>query len=181
MNRECGKRKVVTMTHRSKNQQIVPIMLLSLLTASASLHGARPDAGVAAYHTRMNPAPVGHIGKYEDLVVTLGNTNRLEFARANGYQPQWRTASGVYRVENPMPNTTEDPNCYYSYVRLIENGSDKIVVHWRHFGDTETLSQANAALDPLNPHGISGVIHELFTIFPDGKVDREIRDAANTR
>ncbi|MCF7674259.1 MAG: LamG domain-containing protein, partial [Akkermansiaceae bacterium] len=112
---------------------------------------------------------------------TLGNTNRLEFARANGYQPQWRTASGVYRVENPMPNTTEDAHCYYNYVRLIENGSDKIVVRWRHFGDAETLSQATAALDPLNPHGISGVIHELSTTFPDGKVDRETRDAANTR
>ena len=73
-------------------KQIVPITLLSLLTASANLHAADPDTGFAAYHTRMNPSPVGHIGKYEDLVVTLGKTNRLEFTRANGYQPQWRTA-----------------------------------------------------------------------------------------
>ncbi len=36
-------------------------------------------------------------------------------------------------------------------------------------------------MDPLNPHGITGVIQELFTIYPDGKVEREIRDAANTR
>lgn len=154
---------------------------MSLLTAVANLQAASPDAGFTAYHTRVNPSPGGQIGKYEDLVVTLGKTNRLEFTRANGYQPQWRTADGVHRIENLIPNTTEDPNCYYSYVRLMENGSDKIVVQWRRFKDAERVAKANEALDPLDPHGITGVIQELFTIHPDGKVDREIRDASNTR
>ena len=121
-------------------QPIVPITLLSLLTAFANLHAAGPDAGFGAYHTRLGPSPGGDIGKYEDLIVTLGHTNRLEFTRANGYQPQWRTAGGVHRVENVIPNTTEDPNCNYSYVRLIENGPAKIVVHWHHFRDIETLT-----------------------------------------
>ena len=90
---------------------IVPIALLSLLTAFPSLlHAARPDTGLSAYHTRTNPEGVGHIGKFEDLIVTLGKTNRLEFTRANGYQPQWRTASETHQVENLIPNTTEDPN-----------------------------------------------------------------------
>jgi len=82
------------------NQQIVPITLLSLLTVAANLQAAGPDAGFSAYHTRMNPSPAGHIGKYEDLVVTLGKANRLEFARSNGYLPQWRTANGVHRIGN---------------------------------------------------------------------------------
>jgi hypothetical protein len=129
----------------------------------------------------MNPSPVGHIGKYEDLIVTLGKTNRLEFTRANGYQPQWRTANGVHRVENLMPNISADPNCYYSYVRLIENGPDRMVVHWRHFKNIEAILKANGDLDALNPRGITGVIHELFTIHPDGKVEREVREASNTR
>jgi len=111
---------------------------------------------------------------------TLGG-NRLEFVRANGYQPQWRTASGIHRVESLIPGTTEDPNCFYSSVRLMKNGPDGIVVHWRRFKDPERVTTANNAMDPLNPYGITGVIHELFTIFPDGRVDREIRDAENTR
>ncbi|MCF7676219.1 MAG: hypothetical protein K9N23_05145 [Akkermansiaceae bacterium] len=93
---------------------IIPITLLSLLAASASLHAASSDPGFSAFHTRVNPSAAGHIGKYEDLVVTLGKTNRLEFIRANGYQPQWRTAGGIQRVENLVPNTTEDPNCYFN-------------------------------------------------------------------
>ena len=63
----------------------------------------------------------------------------------------------------------------------MENGPDKIVVQWRRFKDAERVAKANAAMDPLDPHGITGVIQELFTIYPDGKVEREIRDAANTR
>ena len=160
------------------NKQIVSI---TLFAAFANLQAASPDAEFTAYHTRMNPSPVGDIGKYEDLVVALGKTKRLEFTRANGYRPQWRIAGGVHQIESPIANPTEDPDCNYSHVRLIEKSPDKIVVHWRHFRDTETLTTANIALDPINPHGITGVVHELFTIFPDGRVEREIRDAANTR
>jgi hypothetical protein len=161
---------------------IVPIALLSLLTAFPSLlHAARPDTGLSAYHTRTNPEGVGHIGKFEDLIVTLGKTNRLEFTRANGYQPQWRTASETHQVENLIPNTTEDPNCYFNHVRLLENGPERIVVQWRRFKDPERVAKANEAMDPLDPHGITGVVQELLTIHPDGTVDREVRDAANTR
>ncbi len=162
-------------------RQIVPITLLSLLTAVANLRASSPDTGFTAYHTRMNPGLGGDIGKYEDLVVTLGKTNRLEFTRANGYLPQWRTANGVHRIENLIPNVTEDPNCFYNYVRLMENSPDKIVVQWRRFKDAERVAKANEAMDPLDPHGITGVIHELFTIYPDGRVEREIRDASDTR
>jgi Concanavalin A-like lectin/glucanases superfamily len=162
-------------------KSFIPVTLLSYLAIAASLHAAGPDAGFAAYHTRTSPSPVGHIGKYEDLMVSIGKTNRLEFLRANGYRPQWRTANGVHRMENPVSDPTGDPDCNYSHVRLLENGPEKIVVHWRHFRDTESLAKANLALDPINPHGITGVIHELFTIYPDGRVEREIRDAANTR
>ncbi len=162
-------------------QPVVPITLLSLLTAFAHLQAASPDNGFGAYHTRLGPPPGGDIGKYEDLIVTLGKTNRIEFARANGYLPQWRTANGVHPIENLIPDTTEDPNCYYNYVRLMENSPDKIVVQRRRFSDPERVAKANEALDPLDPHGITGVIQELFTIYPTGKVDREIREAANTR
>jgi hypothetical protein len=157
------------------------LSLLSLLTASANLHAAGPDPGFAAYHTRLEPPAAGHIGRFDDLVVTLGGKNRLVFARASGYLPQWHTANGAHRVANLVPNTTDDPHGYYNYVRLMETGPEKIVVHWRRFRDAERVAKANEALDPLDPHGITGVVHEHFSIFPDGRVEREIRDAANTR
>jgi len=138
-------------------------------------------AGFEAYYTRLDRSLKGDAGKYMDLVVVLGQTNRLEFARANGYLPQWRTADGVHQVGNLFPGKDADPNCYYDYVRLLENGPDRIVVHWRHFKDIATVAKANADLDPLNPRGITDVVHELFTIHPDGKVEREVRDAADTR
>ncbi len=155
----------------------------STLSGTPNMVGrsAMGDVHFAAYHTRLNPSPVGHIGKYEDLVVTIGGTNRLEFTRANGYHPQWRTQGGIHRLAGSLSDSSPDPDCNYSYVRLIENGPEKIVVHWRHFRDIDTLAKANTALDPINPHGITGAVHELFTIFPDGRMEREIRDAANTR
>ncbi len=148
------------------------VALLCLSSGAAS-----PDA----YYTCLDPSPRGDVGKYADLVVAFDPTNRLVFARANSYLPQWRTSSGIHQTENLFPAGDEDPNGYYSYVRLLESGPDKIVVHWRHFKDLAAISKAAAELDPLNPHGITGAVHELFTIRPDGIVEREVRDAAGTR
>ena len=139
------------------------------------------SAGFDAYYTRLDPSLSGDVGKYMDLVVRLDQQNRLEFARANGYLPQWRTADAIHKVENLFPKIDPDPNCYYNYVRLLETGPDKIVVHWRHFNNVASVTKATAELDPLNPNGITAVVHEVFTIHPDGKVEREVRAAADTR
>jgi hypothetical protein len=112
----------------------------------------------------MNPSPVGEIGKYEDLVVTIGKSNRLLFKRANGYQPEWHTTGGIHRMQNLVPFITEDPNCYFNHVRLLESSPDKVVVQWRRFKDAERVARANEAMDPLDPHGITGVVQELITI-----------------
>jgi hypothetical protein len=170
----------IHMTHKP----IIALAAYTLLVSCMAIRAGGQEKGLdslRAFHTRTSPSPVGHIGKYEDLVVALGATNRLEFLRANGYQPQWRTADGVHRVEHAVPKTKEDPDGHYSYVRLIESGPEKVVVQWRHFRDIEAITMANDALDPIHPQGITGVIHELFTVFPDGRVEREIREAANTR
>jgi hypothetical protein len=152
-----------------------------LIVSAVLLWISANAAAFEAYYTRLDQSLGGYVGKYSDLVVVLGQTNRLEFARANGYLPQWRTAGGIHSVENLFPDRDADPNCYYNYVRLLENGPDRIIVHWRHFKDIETIIKANGNLDVLNPQGITGVIHELFTIYPDGKVEREVREAAHTR
>jgi len=154
----------------------VPIIVSAvLLCVSASA------VALEAYYTRMDGSPKNDAGRFVDLIVAFDKTNRFEFAGANGYLPQWRTAGGIHRVENIYSDREADTNCYYSYVQLLENGPDQIVVHWRYFRDITALIRANAGLDSLNPHGITGVVHELFTIHPDGQVEREIRAADHTR
>jgi hypothetical protein len=161
-------------------------MMKPQIVLAALLCVAAGGAEFAAYHTRLTPpaAPV-YADKYQDLIVTFANTNkRLEFLRATGYQPQWGTTGNMDSVENLFPGRSADPDCYYSFVRLVENTPDQIVVHWRHFKDIDTLTmskQQGPVPDSLNPHGFTGVIHEVFTIHPDGSVEREVRDAANTR
>ncbi|MCG8511398.1 MAG: hypothetical protein MI741_19465, partial [Rhodospirillales bacterium] len=118
--------------------------------------------------------------KYADLIVVLGN-RQLEFRRENSYHPQWRVADREHELLDLYPDRDEDPNCDYTYVRLLENGPDKIVVHWRYFPDLKTIRQADRRKKPLHPHGITGVVHELFTIYPDGKIEREVREAKHTR
>ncbi len=154
-----------------------------LLAFAAAILSGLPVNAVAfeAYYTRLDSESEGEIGKYADLVVSLGRTKRLEFCRANGYLPQWRTAGGVHQVESLFGREDGDPNRFYSHVRLLEDGPDRIVVHWRHFKDITPVAKANGELDSLNPRGITGVVHETFTIHPDGAVEREVRDAADTR
>jgi hypothetical protein len=160
-------------------------MMKPLIVWVALLCVAANATEFVAYPTRLT-TPVGPVytDKYQDLVVTFADTpNRLEFAAANGYQPQWRTPGGVSSVENLFPGRNVDPYCDYSFVRLVECTAEKIVVHWRHFKDIDTLTMAKqlAAPDSLIAHGFTGVVHELFTIHPDGTLEREVRAAANTR
>ncbi|MHB1038390.1 MAG: LamG-like jellyroll fold domain-containing protein [Pirellulales bacterium] len=134
-----------------------------------------------AYYTHAAPSGGGYVGKYSDLIVVLGKGRQLEFARATGYLPVWRTPKGAKSVTDLLPGKDQDPHSYYNYVRLTESSPDRIVVHRRYFKDTATLLKANQELDVLNPHGITGVVHELYAIHPDGRVDREIREASGTR
>lgn len=157
-------------------------VLLSLVVLGQARAGAAP-ADFYAYHTRLggrHPADNG-AGRFADIVVNLGPGRRCLFSRAEGYRPLWRTPAGRFRVEPMFPDADEDPHCYYTYARLMENRPDRIVVHWRYLPDSKTLEEANERLDVLNPQGITGVVHEVFTVYPDGRVEREVRRASGTR
>jgi hypothetical protein len=64
-------------------------------------------------------------------------------------------------------------NNIYSFVRLIEEAKDSIVVHWRYFPQFELGTHA---IPTGGNVGFDGVVHEYFTIYPDGIVKREIRE-----
>ncbi len=133
-----------------------------------------------AYHTKVQHSASDYLGKYADLIVVLGENRQLEFTRQTAYQPVWKTKSGKYLVDDFFPGRDKDYIFYYNYVRLLENTEEKIVVHWRYIPEIDPLNKSILEKDPLNSHGLLGVVHELFTIYPDGKVERVVKEAKGT-
>jgi hypothetical protein len=100
-------------------------------------------------------------GPYSDLMVNVAAGRRLVFGRAAGFLPYLETPKGRFPLQ-ALAACKPDPLCLCSFVRLIENRPDRIVVHWRHVPDPASVVMTE-------------VVHELFTITPDGKVRREVR------
>jgi len=134
-----------------------------------------------AYHTKVQHSASDYMSHFADIIVVLGEGKQLEFTRQTAYLPRWRTPQSVSTIDDLYPGRDPDYDFNYTYVRLIENTPKKIVVHWRHIPDIEAIEQANRQLNPLVVHGFTGVVHEIFTIYADGKVERVVREAQGTR
>ncbi len=128
-------------------------------------------ADFCAYYTKVGPdqGPVDKItGEYTDVVVRLGEGRRFVFCRTSSYLPYWETESGKWYVDEIVPRNGDGsdlrPDKYnrYSYARIIENSPSQVVVHWRYMPDFLDV-------------GFDGVVHEYFTITPDGKAIRTVR------
>jgi len=134
-----------------------------------------------AYHTKLSHTSTDYFGKYADLIVVLGEGRRLEFTRQTNYTPRWVTPSGSYMMDEFFPERDLDYTFDYNYVRLIEEGPEKIVVHRRYVPDIELMEEANRRLDPLFIGGFTNVVHEIYAIYPTGKVERSVKDARGTK
>jgi hypothetical protein len=157
----------------------IQFRLAFCLAAFLALPGpfAKGQTTFYAYHTKLTHTSTDYFGKYADLIVVLGKGRQLEFSRRNQYLPVWATPQGRFEVEDFFPERDLDPNLEYNYVRLIEESPEKIVVHWRYFPDLSAVKHANEILEPTALEGITAVVHEFFTIYPDGMVEREVKDA----
>jgi hypothetical protein len=133
-----------------------------------------------AYHTKVAHTATDYVGKYADLIVVLGEGKQLEFTRKTQYAPLWVILGNSYKVDEFVPERTPDYSLEYSFVRLLDESLDKIVVHWRYVPDIELMDEANERLDPTFMQGFTNVVHEIFTIYPSGKVEREVLDARYT-
>jgi len=159
------------------------IALAGLAAATLLARADAADAaGFGAYHGLADGgAPLANgAGKYADIIIVVGG-NRLVFSREGGYRPQWRVGASHYDVDLISGPIDRDPKNAYVYARLLTNTRDRAVVHWRYFRDITTLTRAIEDEDSLHPRGITGVVHELFTIRPNGLVEREMRVAEGTR
>ncbi len=125
----------------------------------AGVSGTKDQANDAGFK---DPRP-GNIrwGKYADLVVNLSGKRQLVFSRATGYLPYLKTPKGQFPLKQ-LIKCSDDPMCLCSYVRLIEDHPERIIVHWRHVPNPARVVMTET-------------IHEYFTITPEGKVKREVR------
>jgi len=100
-------------------------------------------------------------GKYADIVVHIDDSRRLVFGRETSYRPWLQTPSGRFLFE-PLVTCKPDPMCLGSYVRLIKNEPDEVLIHWCHVPDPESIVTTEK-------------IHELVTVTPDGRVVRRVK------
>ena len=155
---------------------------LMILTSLLSINYCKAESNkFYAYYTKVQHSATDYMGKYADIIVVLGDRKQLEFTRRTGYLPLWRTSDNTYLVDDLFPGKDQDYEFDYNYVRLIRNDPDKIIVQWRYITDIQAIKKANEELDPLIIKGFTGVVDELFIIYPDGRIEREIREATNTR
>jgi len=107
-------------------------------------------------------------GKFADVIVKVGENQKIIFSRKRSYLPYLKTKKGQWSFQEIIPRSGDgdevnpDRINRYSHVRIIENSPDKVIIHWRYMPDF-----ANVDWD--------GVVDEYFTITGDRKVTRTIR------
>ena len=119
---------------------------------------------------------ISRTGDYADIIVDLGEGNgKFVFWRGSSYLPYWENPEGVKSyVDEIIPrsgNGTKlmpDKVNSFSAVKIIENTSDKVVIHWRYL---PVFSGQN----PLTGRTSDGFVDEYFAFSPDGTVKRTIR------
>jgi hypothetical protein len=141
-------------------QPPIPEMLgLIPVNAARTFAGGKPDK--ADETPRPPRQETMRWGPYADLVVNVAEGRRVVFSRATGYLPYLQTAGGKFPFKQ-LAKCREDLLCLCSYVRLVEDKPERVVVHWRHVPDPASVVMTEE-------------IHEYFIVTPDGKVRREVR------
>ncbi len=94
-----------------------------------------------AHYTRLAYDDDNNTGKYADIIVNLGYTGQLVFSRQYSYLPFWQASGKKHFVNRIIPFVGDGPaerpdrinKC--SYVRIVEDTPDRIIVHWRYAPD----------------------------------------------
>ena len=126
------------------------------------------EAGFYAYYTCYGQSD-DITGPYADIAVKIGSIGEVVFNRESSYLPFFETKGERYYFDEIIKRNGDgtdkkpDADNKYSYVRIIKNTAGEIVIHWRYMPDIHNV-------------GFSGVVHEYFFIYPDGRVKREIKE-----
>ena len=156
----------------------IPIIVMVAFLAGKTANAGQP--GLYGYYTKVAHQETSYMGKYADVVVNVGEDMQLEFTRQTGYRPRLKTPGGTYMVEDLYPDRDIDSTFKYTYARLVKNTSGEVVVHWRHYPYYRKVEQKDD-FNPTAMEGLTGVVHEIFRIYPNGKVIREVKEAGGTK
>jgi hypothetical protein len=129
----------------------LPVLLLVLILLPVHV---RSQDNFFAYHTKLSHTSTDYFGKYADLIVSFGKGKQLEFTRQTNYVPRWKTPSGVYLIDEFFPGRDMDYDFDYNW--------------------------SNEELNVTLIEGFTSAVHELFTIYPDGHVERLVKNANGT-
>jgi len=158
------------------------IIMISMICCAIVFGNSKSSAdNFYAYYTKIDSGKdfekYSRTGKYADIVVKLPQ-GKLVFHRSSSYLPYWQTENGTWYFDEIVkrsgdgPAKRPDKNNLYAFARIIEDTSEKIVVHWRYFPNFKLGTHA----EPVGGNvGFDGVVHEYFTINPDGSLMRTIR------
>lgn len=153
----------------------------STLALAVAVGPTMSSGALTAYYTNVSSNSAGsRLEKYADIVVKMGDDQQLEFTRATAYMPLWRTPIGAYNITN-LVTREPDSHFYYTYLRLLQNDTNRVVVQLRYYESISTLSNAVQAVDPLVPCGITGIVLETFAINDNHTIYRTIKRAIGTR
>jgi hypothetical protein len=146
------------------------------------------DVGAAdlyAYYTKINSGEPWErfslTGKYADVVVHLDDGRELIFWRASSYLPHLKIGNERHYLTEIIPRNGDGTDLMpdrinqYSYVRIIKNSPEKVIVHWRYIPDFNPDPDYGVTRPDFGNVGFAGVVHEIFTIRPDGVVERRIK------
>ncbi|MDR0748455.1 MAG: LamG domain-containing protein [Tannerellaceae bacterium] len=142
-----------------------------------------PSGDFAAYFTHIkSDLPFEQIdrnGKYADIVVRFPDGKKFIFWRGFSFHPFLAVGNHVekvpvivQRVGNGLEDTPGDRVNAHSFVKLVENSANRIVVEWRYQPEL-------SGIQPITGVTAQNVVQETFTITPDGHVSRVVRQGKN--
>ena len=157
-------------------------LALVLLLVSQVVQSA--NAKFSAYYSRVDSGAAfekfSRTGDDADLIVQLDRPEgQLVFWRGNSYLPCWKTKGGQWNLMELVSRsgdgsaTMPDRVNLFSRVAIIESTASKVVVLWRYL----------SRFTPGNPHGNldpNNFVEELFTITPNGRVTRAVKQGTKT-
>jgi len=120
-----------------------------------------------AYYTRL-PYEDKISDKHADIIVSYGDKGQFVFSRESSYLPRWEAGTSVNYVTEIVPRKGDgsglQPDKFnrFSYVRIVKDTPDEILVHWRYYPDFLKTRMTD-------------VVHEFYSFNPEGRVERIIK------
>jgi len=152
------------------------------LTTSITVYSQKQD--FYTYYTRLDFEDGNNTGKYADVVIQVNQLGKLIFSREYSYLPYWQPDDTKHFVEKIIPIIGDGPSerpdktnkC--SFVSIVENSLERIVIHWRYAPDQKSdhFTDFRKSYDDGDiGKYFADYVDEYYTIYPDATVTREVK------